>query len=81
MFISAKLQPRLSVNACAFDLVLSVVPKQGMEIPKIPFLFIPISSKAFTAARRASVESRPPEIPMTAVFDLVCSSLLLRLLA
>ena len=35
--------------------------------------FIPSISNVFTITRRAKVESRPPEIPMTAFFKLVCS--------
>ena len=57
--------------------VRSVVPNAGIVMAWMPLLSIPRRSNAFAVTSSASVESRPPEMPMTAVFAPICSSLFL----
>ena len=64
--------------AMALVFVRSVVPKQGMVTQMIPRLSRLSMSKALTVTRSASVESRPPEMPMTAVLQLMWRSLCFR---
>ena len=43
----------------------SVVPKQGMVMPTTSVAGLPVLRAASVATRSASVESSPPETPMT----------------
>ena len=75
MDISFELIPSFSIRISAFPFVRPVVPKPGMVMPTIPFRSIPSLSKARTVTKRAKVESNPPEMPITAFLQPICSSL------
>ena len=67
--------PNDFIRSIALWYVRSVVPKPGIVIPRIPFRDNPSLSKVFTQTSSASVESRPPEIPTTAVLAPVWTNL------
>ena len=75
-FISTSINvaPRHFMRFTALSYVLSVVPNPGIVTAAISLWSFPSRSKAFTVTRSASVESRPPDIPITAVLQLVCSN-------
>ena len=77
MLISLSVAPSFSLILTALLYVLSVVPKQGIVTHVIPFLSSPERSNALTVTSSASVESSPPDIPITALLQPVCSSLFL----
>ena len=66
--ISLDVIPRSSISLWAFERVRLLVPKPGIVTPMIPSRGKPIKSKVATVLKRASVESRPPEIPITTFF-------------
>ena len=66
--ISLDVIPRSSISLWAFVRVRLLVPKPGIVTPMIPSRGKPIKSKVATVLKRASVESRPPEIPITTFF-------------
>jgi len=76
MLISFIVTPSDFIKSIALLYVLSVVPKPGIVMPRISLDGLPISFIASTATRSASVESRPPEMPITQPFEPTCSSLL-----
>ena len=54
------------------------MPKPGIVTPIMPFRSKPSLSNVRVATNRANVESNPPEIPITAVRQWVCSNRLAR---
>ena len=75
---SRKLTPRSRASDSALDLVRCVVPKPGMDTAVIPVRGRPKASNARTVTSSASVESRPPERPMTAALVPVWARRVLR---
>ena len=73
-----RLAPSSLTRSTALFFVLSDVPKHGIVTQIMSFLLYFKRSKAFTVTRSASVESRPPEIPITAALDLMWAILLTR---
>ena len=53
------------ISSTALSCVRSVVPKPGIVTPMIPLRSNPSTSNVRTATRRASVESNPPDMPIT----------------
>ena len=78
---SFKEAPSFFVSVQALVYVRSVVPKQGMVTAVISDGDRPSREKAREVTSSASVESRPPEIPMTALLQPVCSSRFFRPMA
>ena len=72
---SLKLTPYASASFSAFDFVLFVVPKQGIVTAVMPLRSSLRRSKACTVTIKASVESSPPDKPITAFLMPVCFSL------
>ena len=77
MSTTLRVQPRRSTIFMALVLVLSVVPKQGMVTHMIPRRSRPSMSNVRAVTSSASVESSPPEIPITAVLHPMWRSLCL----
>ena len=71
MLISRIVIPRLSISTIALLYVRSVVPNPGIVTPIIPLRLNPNLSKVFAATSKASVESKPPLIPIMTVLQLV----------
>ena len=71
IFTSWSVAPSFFVKTHAFWYVLSVVPKQGIVTASMQLLSIPCKSNAFAVTSNANVESNPPEIPTTALLQLV----------
>ncbi len=67
--------PRASISFNELFFVLPVVPNPGIVTAIISFTHFPIDLKARYVTSNASAESSPPEIPITAVFALVCFNL------
>ena len=63
-----RVAPIRSARMTALFLVRSVVPKQGIVTAKISVLGRPRRSAVFAATKSASVESKPPEMPITIFF-------------
>ena len=76
--ISRTSVPRSFMMVNALLYVLSVVPKPGIVTAMIFFVSRPSILKVSTQTSSASVESRPPEIPTTAVLAWACSILFAR---
>ena len=70
--------PSRSASSTALDLVRSVVPKHGMVTAMMSVAGRSSICMASAVISTASVESRPPESPTTAVRAPVCSSRFLR---
>lgn len=64
-----------SVSVTALDFVRFVVPKPGIVMQIIFSFGRARRSKALSATSRASAESSPPEMPMTAFLSPICSIL------
>ena len=78
MLTSRSVAPSASAMTVALPCVRSVVPKPGMVTAMMPERSIPRMSKARAQTSSASVESSPPDTPMTAVCECVCASLFAR---
>jgi len=74
MSISISVAFTFFASVHALSCVRSVVPKQGMVTARIPFVSMPHFLKARNVTRSASVESRQPLKPMTALFAWICRS-------
>ena len=73
MLTSRMVTPNDAIKSTALVWVRSVVPNPGIVTPIIPLRFQPSLSNVFTQTSNASVESRPPDMPTTALLALVCS--------
>ena len=78
---AAKNRQVVSVRDAQHDPRFRIVPKPGIVIAQMPVRSRPSISKARQATSSASVESRPPLMPMTIAFALVCRSRFARPLA
>lgn len=61
------------VRSTALVCVRSVVPNPGIVTPIMPLRSQPSLSKVFTQTNNANVESKPPDMPTTALLALVCT--------
>ena len=66
------------ISSTALSCVRSVVPKPGIVTPMIPLRSNPSTSNVRTATRRASVESNPPDMPITRFLVFVTCNLCAR---
>ena len=73
MLTSRSVAPRASARTSELPCVRSVVPKPGMVTATMPEWSMPRMSKARAVTSRASVESSPPDTPMTAALERVCA--------
>ena len=71
---SRMVTPNDVIRSTALVCVRSVVPNPGIVTPIIPLRSQPSLSKVFTQTNNASVESKPPDIPTTALLALVCTN-------
>ena len=73
MDISRMVVPRLFISSMALLYVRSVVPNPGIVTAIISLWSFFRMSKEWAVTSRASVESSPPEIPITHVVACACS--------
>ena len=76
--ISIPVTPRAFIRSHALFLVRDVVPNPGIVTPMISLRERPVLSNARAATSRASVLSRPPDMPMITVLQLMWDILLAR---